>query len=180
VSSAVLIPILYKDNHINILFTKRSNMVKYHKGEISFPGGAIDKKDNNLLECVLRESYEEIGIEKKDVELIGVLDDILTVKTHFVITPFIGVIPYPYLFIANEAEIEEIIIAPIPVLTKEPNYEQKSLIDINDSHNLIHFFYYKEHTIWGATALILKQFLELFFDFKPSLASNKHNNKKLT
>ncbi len=165
IPSAVLLPILYKDNQANILFTKRSNMVKYHKGEISFPGGTMDKKDNSLFDCVLRECYEEIGVEKKDIKLIGILDDILTIKTHFIITPFIAIIPYPYYFRINKTEIEELIIIPISYLTKKSKYEKKSILDIPDSHNLVHFFYYKQHIIWGATALILKQFLELFFDF---------------
>ncbi|MDH4128949.1 MAG: CoA pyrophosphatase [Spirochaetota bacterium] len=166
VSAAILIPLLHKDNKLHILFTKRSRWVEHHKSEISFPGGTLDRTDENHLNCVLRECEEEIGLKKNDIEVLGLLDDFKTVVTHFVITPFVGLIPYPYNFKICEREIEEIIIIPISFLTDPSNYRMDVKIISDKVNYRIHSYYYKEHTIWGATGYILKQFLELFLEIR--------------
>jgi 8-oxo-dGTP pyrophosphatase MutT (NUDIX family) len=74
VHASVLIPILNEDGQYRVLFTKRTDRVEHHKGQISFPGGAVDKEDGSLEETAFREAYEEIGLLKKDVELLGRID----------------------------------------------------------------------------------------------------------
>ena len=93
--AAVLVPLFEKGENCHIVFTKRSDNVRYHKGEISFPGGVFDERDLELERTALRETDEEIGLKENDVQIIGVLDDIITV-TQFIVTPFVGLFPYPY------------------------------------------------------------------------------------
>src|SRR4030042_4483868 len=96
VHSSVLIPLFSKDGQYNVIFTKRTSRVEHHKGQISFPGGAVDKEDGSLEETAYREAYEEIGLLKKDVELLGRIDDELAVVSNFIIHPFVGIVPWPY------------------------------------------------------------------------------------
>jgi len=160
ISSAVLIPIFYKDNEYHILFTMRSKKVKYHKGEISFPGGVRSLEDRTLLDTALRESEEEIGLKSSDAEIIGELDDILTRNSNYIIAPYIAFIPYPYSFRLNPDEVDEIIEIPISILMDKSNMDTETEIEgdqILDSY----FYHYYGKTVHGATARILHQFLEI-------------------
>ncbi len=165
VPAAVLMPLLYIDEALHILFTKRSQEVEHHKGEISFPGGTLDDNDSSLLDCALRESHEEIGLRPEDTQIIGLLDDFRTVVTHFVVTPFVGRIPYPYPFQVSEYEISELIFIPISSLLDPSNHAKKDKTGGDGRLYHLDYFYYQEHTIWGATGFILKQFLELVYQF---------------
>jgi 8-oxo-dGTP pyrophosphatase MutT (NUDIX family) len=107
--SAVLVPIFMKSGQYHLLFIQRTERVKEHKGQISFPGGAYEKADELLLNTALREAEEEIGLAPGDVEVLGELDDMLTVATNYVISPFVGLIPYPYKFKLDNWETEELI-----------------------------------------------------------------------
>jgi len=164
ISAAVLIPIFLKENEYHLLFTKRSTTVETHKGQISFPGGVKDKKDNSFEETALRESYEELGIIKKDIDVLGALDDVITV-TGYCIFPLIGIIPYPYDFKINKTEVDEIIEVPVNVLLDKKNYRE----DKNYIYKGIpcHYccFRYGKHDIWGTTAGIVKNFLSLVYDW---------------
>ena len=96
--AGVLIPLFRENGKYKILFTKRTDMVEHHKGQISFPGGGVEKDDRSVMETALRETQEEIGLMKEEVEILGRTDDILTLVSNFVITPFVGLIPFPYDF----------------------------------------------------------------------------------
>jgi 8-oxo-dGTP pyrophosphatase MutT (NUDIX family) len=157
--AAVLVPLFKKGEECHLLFTKRSEEVKYHKGEISFPGGVVDEEDSELISTALREAYEEIGLKESDVQVIGVLDDIVTV-TEFIVTPIVGLFPYPYPFKVSEVEIAELIEVPLSFLLVEDNLSEREVFP-GDQKEIIYFYQYGKHTIWGATARILKQFLDL-------------------
>jgi 8-oxo-dGTP pyrophosphatase MutT (NUDIX family) len=96
--SAVLVPLFEKDGRCHIVFTKRTDHLTHHKGQISFPGGGRHQEDRSLLETALRESREEIGLKESDVDVLGELDDAATVTSLYRIVPFVGIIPYPYAF----------------------------------------------------------------------------------
>lgn len=102
--AAVLIPLFFKEDHAHILFTKRTDNVEHHKGQISFPGGMRDAEDKNLLDTAMRESWEEMGIQPKDVTILGKSDTFLT-NTNFLVTPYVGYYSYPYEYLINEGEI---------------------------------------------------------------------------
>jgi len=157
--AAVLVPLFKKDGSCHLLFTKRSEQVKYHKGEISFPGGMVDEGDQELIGTALREAFEEIGLKETDVQIIGVLDDIVT-TTEFIVTPIVGLFRYPYPFKISPVEIAELIEVPLSFLLVGDNLSQKEIFR-GDQKEIIYFYQCGNHTIWGATARILKQFLDL-------------------
>jgi len=157
--AAVLIPLYKKGGKCHILFTKRTQQVKHHKGQISFPGGVFDEGDGDFRKTALREAREEIGLNENDARIIGALDDIVTV-TGFIVTPFVGLIPYPYPFQLSEIEIEELIEVPLSSLLDKQCFGER-WIDDEGQKRLVYNYQYGEHAIWGATALMLKQLLEL-------------------
>jgi 8-oxo-dGTP pyrophosphatase MutT (NUDIX family) len=158
--SAVLVPIYYKEGQCHILFTRRTNNVKEHKKQISFPGGARQEGES-LLDTALRESREEIGLDPAEVEILGELDDTLTLVSNYVVTPFVGIIPWPNSLKVDGWETDEIIEVPIAGLLDEDSCEYKK--EVIDGKAVTSFFYhYNGDVIWGATARILHQFLELF------------------
>lgn len=158
--AAVLLPLYRKKGQCHILLTKRTQKVAYHKGQISFPGGARHEKDRDLRETCLRETFEEIGVRAEDVDILGELDNIGTLTSNFIITPFVGIIPYPYDFVVNADEIEELIEVPLYALLDKENVREETHV-INGTHYKETVFDYKGHMIWGATARILHQLLDL-------------------
>lgn len=150
IASAVLIPIFYRQGHYHLLFTERSDEVDFHKGQVCFPGGKQEPVDSTLLETALRETEEEISLKAGDVEVLGELDDIPTITTNYVISPFVGFIPHPYPFRVDRREIRQIFSVPLSFLTDEANFREDTWS-----------YEYEGHTIWGATARILRQFIEL-------------------
>ena len=157
--AAVLVPLFQKDGDCHLLFTKRSEEVKYHKGEISFPGGVVDEEDRELIHTALREAREEIGLKESDVQIIGVLDDIVTI-TEFIVTPIVGLFPYPYPFKVSEVEIAELIEVPLASLLKKDCFSEREIFR-GGEREIVYAYEYGKHIIWGATARILKQFLDL-------------------
>ena len=161
IPSAVLIPIFENDNGHCVVFTERTHRVSTHKGQISFPGGRLDKGDASLLEAALRECEEEIGIARSQVDVLGRLDDCLTFVSNYIITPFVGAIPWPHHFDLNEIETASIIEAPVSDLIDPRCLAEGS--EIVDGRILPAYFYdHDGKVIWGATARILKQFLEIW------------------
>lgn len=157
--AAVLVPLFNKDGTCHLLVTKRTDLVKHHKGEISFPGGMVDDGDVSLEKTALREAYEEVGLKEKDVQILGALDDIMTV-THFIVSPFVGLFPYPYPFQPSPIEIAELIEVPLSFLLNRENCQDQEITRMG-RREIIHAYQFGEHMIWGATARILKQFLDL-------------------
>ena len=157
--AAVLVPLFKKGEDCHLLFTKRSDQVKHHKGEISFPGGVVDEEDLELISTALREAHEEIGLRKGDVQIIGILDDIVTV-TEFIVTPIVGLFPYPYPFKVSEVEIAELIEVPLASLLDDECFSKKEIVR-GGQKEVVYAYEYEKHIIWGATARILKQFLDL-------------------
>ncbi|MBI3040214.1 MAG: CoA pyrophosphatase [Chloroflexi bacterium] len=161
VSAAILIPIYYKQGEYHILFTKRTDTVKDHKGQISFPGGAYEKKDKALLNTALRECTEEIGLAAEAVELLGELDDYPTIDSGYIISPFVGVIPWPYPLKVDPIEVEKIIEVPVSALLDKSCLRLGSDI-LDDRVITAYFYHYQEEVIWGATARILNKFLDIW------------------
>ncbi|MFA5374315.1 MAG: CoA pyrophosphatase [Dehalococcoidia bacterium] len=170
--AAVLIPIYKKDGKYHVLLTKRTEELEYHKGQICFPGGSRHAEDGSLQETALRETYEEVGIRPEDVEIMGELDSMGTITSNFLVTPFVGIIPYPYKFTVSTHEIDELIEVPLSALADDSNYweETRSAEGITGKAS---FFKYKDKVIWGATARILKQLVDLAFKKTDDTANPK-------
>ena len=159
--AAVLIPLFKAHDEYRVLFTKRTNRVEEHKGQISFPGGAVDDGDVSLQETALREAYEEIGLRKEDVVVLGQTDDTLTLASNFVIHPFVGLIPHPYGFRINGEEVKRLIEVPLRVFLVENSADRMDDVQYggNTYHSLV--FPYDGEVIWGATARSMENFVEI-------------------
>jgi 8-oxo-dGTP pyrophosphatase MutT (NUDIX family) len=160
IPSGVLIPLFFKGGQFHVLFARRSDEVNFHKGQICFPGGTRQPYDSSLLQTGLREAKEEIGLKAKDVEILGELADSATRTTGYVISPFVAFIPYPYPFKLNHKEVEQVFSIPLSALMNEANFRQDYYPTENKS-GPGYAYEYGGHIIWGATARILKQLIEL-------------------
>ena len=161
IRAAVLIPVYWREGEFYVAFIQRTDRVSTHKGQISFPGGSREPQDKSLAETALRECAEEIGVAPESVELIGELDDFPTHVTYYIISPFVGVIPWPYPFKADAWETEEIIEVPVSFLL-DHHCRSEAPETVDGEHITTYFYTYKGRTIWGATARILHEFLELW------------------
>ncbi len=156
--SAVLLPLCWKGNEPQLVVTMRSMDVEHHKGEICFPGGGAESDDKGLVQTALREAEEEIGLCREDVDILGMLDDHISIVGYH-ITPVVGAIPYPYDFRIN-SESETLLLVPLKKALDESAWmaERTHLRgrDIN-----IYFIEIEGGVVWGATARMLKHFADL-------------------
>jgi 8-oxo-dGTP pyrophosphatase MutT (NUDIX family) len=155
----VLIPLLYKSGEWHVLVTQRTEQVEHHKGQISFPGGACDVGDAGLRATALRETFEEIGVPPESVEILGQLDDFPTIS-HFIVTPFVGVIPHPFGYRLNPREVEAVAEVPLSFL-RDPTHLRIEQREHEGRFHDVLFWDYESYVIWGATARILKTLLDL-------------------
>ena len=160
VRAGVLIPMVTRDNGINLLFTRRTDTVLTHKGQISFPGGQREDSDGETLETALRESYEEIGLEPSRVTVLGELDDVFTAVSSFVITPVVGLVEggIDDLVLAPD-EVKSLLLAPVSQLL-DPAVHTMETRRFEGQQVRIHYYTIGDDVIWGATGRIVYQFLK--------------------
>jgi len=156
--AAVLIALAPYGDDPHVVFQVRSHDVEHHKGEISFPGGAADPTDPDLIYTALRESHEELGIDPSHVDVVGELSHYVT-HTGFHVTPFVGVLdraPYPY--IPSAIEVAEVLDVPLRHLLTPDNWSRDAWH--RDGLRMVRrSYHWNGHRIWGATAAMLQAFL---------------------
>jgi len=157
--AAVLIPIVERNNGLKVILTKRSNNLKQHPGQVSFPGGKSEKTDKSLVATALRETKEEIGINNKNVEILGQLSKHVTI-TGFKITPFIGKIKTGFSTKIQTSEVSEIFEVPLSYLSNPKNFRVES-VKWKGKKRFFYSIPYGPYYIWGATARILKNLADL-------------------
>lgn len=160
VRAAVLIPIVDHAGEPYLAFAKRTETVGTHKGQIGFPGGVIETTDASFLDAALRECEEEVGLARAAVEPLGVLDDTETVATRFVITPFVGFVARPVAWQPDGAEIERVIEIPFAALVDRGHTRVETWVRDGVPREM-YFFDYEGDTVWGATARILRDYLDV-------------------
>jgi 8-oxo-dGTP pyrophosphatase MutT (NUDIX family) len=166
-AAAVLVPLLPRPEGLHVLFTERSKELRAHAGQISFPGGSVDPSDADVRAAALREAHEEVGLQREHVEVLGTIDDCPTFVTGYVITPVVGVID-PLAFTAAGRYPWDPSPAEIAALHELP------LADFCDPANLrvemreregtmfeLYWYTVRGTVVWGATARILNQLIEL-------------------
>jgi 8-oxo-dGTP pyrophosphatase MutT (NUDIX family) len=159
--AAVLVPLYFREGAWHVLFTLRTHTVETHKGQVSFPGGRVDPEDTSRVETALREAQEEIGLKREDVLVLGQLDELLTV-TQYSITPIIGVFPWPYDFVLSTAELSEVFGVPLNWLADKANLEIQLRDALAPGPKVpVYYLHYGNYTIWGATARILINLLDV-------------------
>lgn len=160
-NSAVLVPLVEKSNGTKIILTIRSNDLPSHAGQISFPGGKVDAEDKNPVDTAYREAFEEIGLSEKHIKRLGYLD-ITTTGTNYMILPVVGLIDIDFLPKINRNEVEDIIYLPLEFIEHKNNLKYVDK-EFNGTRKSFYLYQYKEYSIWGATARILKTLSERFF-----------------
>jgi 8-oxo-dGTP pyrophosphatase MutT (NUDIX family) len=159
IRAAVLVPIVDRGD-AHLVFAKRSDHVGQHAGQISFPGGRIDPEDPDDLHAALREAHEEVALPPSAVEPLGMLDDTETFATQYVITPWVGLVRGAVAWQPDGHEVERVIEVPVGALLERgcfrvEHWERAGVV------RDVYFYEYRDTTIWGATARILKQYLDI-------------------
>jgi len=155
--AAVLVPLTYVNDEWHILFTRRTDRVQSHKGQVSFPGGACDEGETTPEQTALRESEEEIGMQPADVKILGRLSQLITISS-FRVTPVVGVVPFPYAFKVATFEVARVFTIPLLWLSDRNNYWEFFLRD--SERSLITYHPYDGELLWGATARMTVTFLK--------------------
>lgn len=164
--AAVLILLFPKQGNLHILLTKRTDQVEHHKGQISFPGGARDAGDSDVVATALRESEEEIGLPPGVVQVLGLFDDFET-PSGFAITPVVGFSASLPPLSPSLHEVAEIIEIPLTIFLEKKNERVVKLERLGRSHDVF-FYNYNGYEVWGATAAMIRGFLLALEGDKPA------------
>ncbi len=134
-----------------------------HSGQISFPGGKMEKSDNDLVDTALREAYEEVGIKKEDVKILGTLSTIYIAASNFNVLPVVAYADARPSFLINQYEVEEIIETELLHLLDAVNIKYKEMI-IGEYTLQSPYYDVQGHVVWGATAMMISEFLTILAD----------------
>ena len=158
--AAVLLPLLYVDNRLSLIFTKRTSTVRDHQNQISFPGGVCEASDKTLMETALREVEEEIGLTIPIHAVIGNLKPRKTI-TRYYVAPYIVYVESDIKIQSNPAEVLKVIVVPISWLSDQNNFKIQSYERPGyKMHDVVFFKPYFGEVIWGITAQIVLDFIE--------------------
>ena len=166
-AAAVLVPLLPRPDGLYVLFTERSKELRAHAGQVSFPGGSVDEGDASVVHAALREAREEVGLREEHVEILGRLDDCPTFVTGFVISPVVGIVDplaytaagrYPWT--PSPAEIASLHELPLDGFCDPRNLRIEQRMARGVPH-AIYWYTVQKTVVWGATARILHQLIEL-------------------
>ncbi len=169
--AAVLIPLTNQNDDFSIVLTQRASHLNTHSGQVAFPGGKRDDTDASLAETALRETEEEIGLLRQHVSLIGEMSPVVS-RYGIKVTPFTGLIPVDATFSANEDELDSIFSVPVDFLLQDQRIRTDSITYKNRTYH-VPAWQYEGYTIWGLTAMILVEFLNVAFDAGMQVTSDK-------
>lgn len=159
-AAGVLVPLFEIGDEVGVVLTQRTEHLRRHSGQVSFPGGAWEPHDATLRDTALRESFEEIGLEPADVEVLGVMPDFGTVGSDYMIRPYVGRIPHPYEFTPDAHEVDRIIMPPLDLFA-DPAARRTEIRERDGEQLTVYFFDFEDAVVWGATARMLVSLVEL-------------------
>jgi 8-oxo-dGTP pyrophosphatase MutT (NUDIX family) len=160
--AAVLVPLVLDGEQWQLLFTRRTENVESHRGQVSFPGGRVEAGDADPVAAALRETHEEIGVRPEDVRVLGRMDSLLTV-TQYLITPVVGVLPWPYPLRPDPVEVAGVFRIPLDWLADRSHLERRTRPAIAGGPDVPVYSYlpFEGNVLWGASARITLDLLEL-------------------
>lgn len=160
--AAVLVPLVWWKDEWELLFTRRTELVEHHKGQVSFPGGGCDLGDTAAEETAVREAEEEIGLRPDDVRVLGRLNDIVTI-TSYQVTPVVGVMPWPYKVLLEPVEVERVFTIPLLWLADRMNWDEQFITPDGKKRSfpVLKYQPYESEILWGASARITQNFLSV-------------------
>lgn len=157
--SGVLLLLFEKNNALHIAFTQRKQYAGVHSGQMSFPGGKKDSSDANLLETALRETFEEIGIVRNNIEILGTLSELYIPPSNFLVHPSVGFATGFERFIPQQNEVEKVVEIPVSFFFDKKNVNLRTEIKLYDGSVVkVPAYIFNQHIIWGATAIMLSEF----------------------
>jgi len=157
--AAVLVPLVLREREPSVLLTQRTDHLRDHAGQISFPGGRLEKSDAHAEACALRETDEEIGLQPRHIELLGRLDVYLT-RTGFEVTPVVGLVRPPFELALDSFEVASAFEVPLSFFLDPENRRLHSRVWQGRERHF-YVYPYEEHFIWGATAGMLSNLAEI-------------------
>lgn len=152
--ASVLVPLVLRPNGLTVLLTQRTAHLTDHAGQISFPGGRAEAYDRDAIDTALRESEEEIGLDRRHVEILGTLPQYLT-GTGYCVTPVVGLVQPPFEVTADPSEVAAIFEVPLSFLMDGANHQRLSA-DLPGGRRTFYAMPYEGYFIWGATAGMLR------------------------
>ena len=156
--AAVLVPLIWDTDQWHLLFTRRTERVESHKGQVSFPGGGCDEGETTPEETALREAEEELGIDARQVRILGRLTNMITISS-FRVTPVVGVIQWPTVLRLGQDEVERVFTIPLNWLADSRNRWEFTMP--GRKRFLIAYHPYDGELLWGATARMTVDFLKV-------------------
>jgi 8-oxo-dGTP pyrophosphatase MutT (NUDIX family) len=161
--AAVLVPLLQeKDGRYHLLYTRRTDTVQDHKGQVSFPGGAVEPEDEDVCEAALREAHEEIGVLPEDIRVLAIMSPFYTNRTNFNITPVVARLNWPLDLTLQPAEVSRAFTIPIDWLADPTNYEVRTFEAGGRRFDGVIFYqHYDGELLWGITAHLTIEFLKI-------------------
>ena len=161
-AAAVLVPLVDRPQGLTVLLTQRNEHLSSHAGQVAFPGGRVEDGDADAVATALRETEEEIGLDRRHIEPVGRLDSYVT-RTGFTVTPIVGIVQPPFDLVLDAAEVAEAFEVPLDFLLDPANRETRT----SEFQGIARHFYvypYPGRYIWGATAGMLTNLAELLAD----------------
>jgi len=177
--AAVLIPLFHLEAPVSelsswhVLLTRRTNSVAEHQGQVAFPGGRADPSDTTPEMTALREAHEEVGLDPTQVKILGRMDPMWTIS-NFLVTPIVGVIPWPFQVEVEETEVSRVFSIPLAWLADPKNHEVRYRTIPNpiarvlhkEKHPVIYFQPYDGEILWGVSAEITLRLIEILYESK--------------
>lgn len=158
--SSVLILLFQENDCLYTCLTRRTSTMKHHPGQISFPGGKVEKEDSSAEMTALREAREEVGICEDEVEVLGKLSDLFVEVSKFSIQPFIAWANRKPDFVVNYSEVEALILFPVSDFVENEIIQETELKTVTGNLK-VKYYPYNGEFVWGATAMILSELIEI-------------------